>query len=110
MNDMNDIFSFIQNKAWAFFNLEQATQLIFSICVKNLCWTYYDILVLLVFVALVEGHITVANQGPFDKDSHGTPAQHNYGHIKKIPVAPEVKPPLLLQQLTLPIKRKNCHL
>lgn len=53
-------------------------------------------LVSLVFVVLVVSHITVPSHSPLDEDSHGTPAQQNDGQLEKVPLAPEVSPPLLL--------------
>lgn len=47
-------------------------------------------------MGLVVGHITVPKQGPLDEDSHGAPAQQNDGQLKKVPLAPEVRAPLLL--------------
>lgn len=53
-------------------------------------------LVSLVFVVLIVGYVTVPKQGPLDEDSHGTPAQKDDSQLKKVPLAPEVSPPLLL--------------
>lgn len=53
-------------------------------------------LVSLVFVVLVVGNIAVPKHGPPDEDTHSTPAQQNDGHLKKVPLVPEVSQPLLL--------------